>query len=154
MQARTSGPEVDREEWLAELYRAHVRTVRGYCQRFLKNEQDAEDATQEVFLRAIGSLHAAPQSGQARSWLITVAQNHCFDIMRRRRRMQVALTTLAADGDGGAQSEADIMNRQLLEAVLKQLGERDRRALWQSEIERRPIAEIAAQMGLSYTAAA
>ncbi len=154
MQARILAPEADRAEWLAALYQTHARAVRGYCQRFLKNQQDAEDATQEVFLRAIRSLDAVPASGQARRWLITVAQNYCFDVCRRRRRMQAVLTTLATEADAGEQSESDVMNRQLLEAVLKQLGTRDRRALWQSEIESRPIAEIAAQMGLSYMAAA
>ena len=144
-----------REEWLSDLYHAHAGAVRAYCQRFLRSADDAADATHEVFVRAMGGLQAPPRSGQARRWLITVAQNHCLDLVRRRRRMQSALTVLAADGEPRQQrSEADIMNRHLLEAVLQQLGPRERKALWQSAVEHRSIGEVAASLGISYSAAA
>lgn len=144
-----------REEWVSTLYQAHAGAVRAYCQRFLSSADDAADATHEVFVRAMGGLQAPPRSGQARRWLITVAQNYCLDLVRRRRRMQSALTVLAADGEPQPQrSEADIMNRHLLEAVLQQLGPRERKALWQSAVEHRSIGEIAASLGISYMAAA
>ena len=146
--------EEGRELWLSDLYQAHAGAVRAYCRRFLNSADDAADATHEVFVRAIGSLNAPAHSPQARRWLITVAQNYCLDLMRRRRRMQSALTVLASDGDRQEDSESDVINRRLLDAVLNQLGPRERQALWQSAIEHRSVGEIAASLGISYMAAA
>src|SRR5947209_2976559 len=114
-------PEDGRGEWLSELYQANARAVESYCRRFLNSAEDAADATHEVFLRALSSLDASPNSSQARGWLITVAQNYCLDVVRRRRRMQAALTTLGADAGRATESEAEVINRQLLQAVLQQL---------------------------------
>src|SRR2546421_1114335 len=150
----TPRPEDGRGEWLSELYQANAHAVESYCRRFLNSAEDAADATHEVFLRALSSLDASPSSGQARSWLITVAQNYCLDMVRRRRRMQVALTTLGAEAGREVESEAQVINRQLLHAVLQQLGERERQALWQSAVERRTLTEIASYLGMSYMAAA
>ena len=150
----TARPEDGRGEWLSELYQANARAVESYCRRFLNSAEDAADATHEVFLRALSSLDASPSSSQARSWLITVAQNYCLDVVRRRRRMQAALTTLGADAGRTTESEAEVINRQLLQAVLQQLGERERQALWQSAVERRTLTEIASYLGMSYMAAA
>lgn len=143
----------DRSEWLSRLYEANADAVFGRCRRMLGNPEDAADASHEVFLRAISSLDADPNSRQARNWLITVAQNHCLDLIRRRRRMQAALTNLASEHPREQESEAEAMNRHLLQTVLSKLGERERLALWQSAVERRSLGEIAGALGLSYAAA-
>ena len=147
------GTPAERGEWLSELYEANARAVFGRCRRLLANAEDAADACHEVFVRAISSLQAPPRSPQARSWLLIVAQNHCLDLLRRRRRMEAALVNLAVDAERDGASEAEVHNRQLLDAVLRQLGARERLALWQSAIESRSLGEIAAQLGLSYAAA-
>jgi RNA polymerase sigma-70 factor (ECF subfamily) len=144
---------VDRSAWLTELYEAHSQAVFSYCRRFLANAEDAADASHEVFIKAISALEADPKSPQARSWLLTVAQRHCVDLARRRQRLQKALSTLAYAPDDRPESEAEVVNRQLLQSVMAQLGERERLALWQSAVEQRPIAEIAGSLGVSYAAA-
>lgn len=154
MSVGTAQVEESRGDWLSDLYQAHAGAVRAYCHRFLNSPDDAADAAHEVFVRAIGSLQAPARSPQARRWLITVAQNYCLDLMRRRRRMQSALTVLASDGEPQHDSETEVMNRRLLQAVLSQLGQRERQALWQSAIQHRSLGEIAASLGISYMAAA
>jgi RNA polymerase sigma factor (sigma-70 family) len=128
--------------------------VFNLCRRLLNSREDAADATHEVFLRAFASLSEPPTSQQARAWLMTAARNHSIDLLRRRQRFGSALTTLAATADSGVDSVETVEDRQLLLAVLQQLGVRDREALWQSAVERRPVAEIARSFGLSYMAAA
>ncbi|HEY9286455.1 MAG TPA: sigma-70 family RNA polymerase sigma factor [Candidatus Dormibacteraeota bacterium] len=154
MSVRAARIEEGREDWLADLYQAHAGAVQAYCRRFLNSPDDAADATHEVFVRAIGSLQAPARGPQARRWLITVAQNYCLDLMRRRRRMQSALTVLASDGEPQYDSESEVTNRGLLQAVLSRLGCRERQALWQSAVEHRSVGEIAASLGISYMAAA
>jgi RNA polymerase sigma-70 factor (ECF subfamily) len=144
----------ERRRWLSELYEANSAAVFNQCRRLLTSREDAADATHEVFLRAAASLSEAPDTPQARAWLITVARNHSIDLLRRRERFGSALVTLAATADAGSESVGAVEDRQLLLAVLKQLDVRDRQALWESAVERRPLAEIAHSFGLSYMAAA
>jgi len=143
-----------RRRWLSELYEANSAPVFNLCRRLLDSREDAADATHEVFLRAAASLFEPPRSLQARGWLTTVARNYCIDLLRRRERFGSALTTLAATADAGADSVQSVEDRQLLTAVLQQLGVRDREALWQSAVEHRSLPEIARSFNLSYTAAA
>lgn len=143
-----------RRRWLSELYEANSAAVFNLSRRLLNSREDAADATHEVFLRAAASLSEPPRSPQARGWLTTVARNYCIDLLRRRERFGSALTTLAATADTGVDSVQSVEDRQLLRAVLRQLGVRDREALWQSAVERRSLAEIARSFNLSYTATA
>ena len=143
-----------RRRWLSELYEANSAAVFNLNRRLLNSRDDAADATHEVFLRAAASLDEPPNSPQARGWLLTVARNHAIDIIRRRERLGTAMVTLAATADAGPDAVAAVEDRELLLAVLRELGVRDREALWQSAVERRPLAEIARSFNLSYTAAA
>lgn len=69
----------------AELYRAYYRRVYGLCRQLLGSADQAQDAAQEVFLRAhrrFGDYDAArPFAG----WILRIASNHCIDVVRRRK---------------------------------------------------------------------
>jgi RNA polymerase sigma-70 factor (ECF subfamily) len=120
----------------------------------LRNADDAADATQEVFLIALESLDPAAKNGTARAWLLTVARNHCLDLLRRRKRLGKALTTLGPDDGRGTDIETAVADRDFVDIVFKQLSTRERQALWQSAVESRPLADIASGLRLSYMAAA
>ena len=143
-----------RRRWLSELYEANSAAIFNLCRRLLNSREDAADATHEVFLRAAASLFEAPGSPQARGWLTRVARNYCIDLLRRRERFGSALITLAATADPDGDSVQSVEDRELLTTVLRQLGVRDREALWQSAVELRSLPEIARSFNLSYTAAA
>jgi RNA polymerase sigma-70 factor (ECF subfamily) len=143
-----------RRQWLSELYKANAPAVFKQCRRLLKSPEDAADATQEIFLRAATSLSEDVVGAQAGAWLNTVARNYCIDLIRRRERLGSAMTTLGATADAPAAPEESVENRELLLAVLPQLGVRERQALWQSAVEDLPLSEIARSLGISYLAAA
>jgi RNA polymerase sigma-70 factor (ECF subfamily) len=73
-----------------QLIRKYQRTVHRLACRLLGDSDDAGDATQEVFLRAYENLPRFRADGNFRSWLLTIATNHCmsFRRYRRRRRME------------------------------------------------------------------
>ena len=143
-----------RRRWLSELYEANSAAIFNLCRRLLDSREDAADAMHEVFLRAAASLFEPPRSPQARGWLTTVTRNYCIDLLRRRERFGSALITLAATADAGGDSVQSVEDRELLTTVFRQLGVRDREALWQSAVELRSLPEIARSFNLSYTAAA
>ena len=81
-------------EAFAALYDRYLARVYGYCCRLLGAREAAEDATTEVFMRALAALPAY-RTGSFRSWLFAIAHNVIAD-ERRRQRPTVSLT-LAAD---------------------------------------------------------
>jgi RNA polymerase sigma-70 factor (ECF subfamily) len=141
-------------QWLAAVYEAHFAAVLRRCNAILKSGEDAADAAHEVFLIALNSLEPDTEEKRARAWLLTVAHNHCLDLLRRRQRFGRALLTLGADHDAPGDLEAGVVDRDFVDGLLRQLSLRERLALWQSAVEHRSLADIANGLQLSYAAAA
>jgi RNA polymerase sigma-70 factor (ECF subfamily) len=143
----------EQRQWLAALYQANFPVVFKRCSRLLRSADDAADAAHEVFLIALRSLDPRTEERRARAWLLTVAQNHCLDLLRRRKRFGRALVTLGVDDDDD-DVQAAVVDRDFVDNLLQQLSFRERMALWQSAVEHRPLADIASGLQLSYAAAA
>ena len=69
-----------------ETYRTHYRRILALCRYLLKSVHDAEDAAQEVFLRAYRNRSTMDASKSPLNWLLKTATNHCLDRLRRRKR--------------------------------------------------------------------
>ena len=69
---------------LAALFQAHKRQVYRRALRLMGNAADAEDVTQEVFIKA---MRSPPLEGREQvAWLYRVTTNHCLDVLRGRGR--------------------------------------------------------------------
>jgi RNA polymerase sigma-70 factor, ECF subfamily len=66
-----------------ELYR---RELTGFCYRMLGSGYEAEDAVQEVMIRALRAGEAFEGRSSLRSWLYRIATNVCLDMLRSRNR--------------------------------------------------------------------
>lgn len=114
--------------------------------RYLGDERDADDLTQETYERAIGSLHRYRADGAARGWLLTIARRVCVDHTRRavrRRRRDGHLRDQAAAGRTATPFRDDDAGRVALETVIGQL-----------DTDRRAAFVLTQSMGLSYDEAA
>jgi RNA polymerase sigma-70 factor (ECF subfamily) len=69
---------------LEQLLGPHRRSVVAVCYGILGNAEDAEDAAQETFLRALRGLARFRGDSAFRSWLIRIALNLCFSRKRSR----------------------------------------------------------------------
>jgi RNA polymerase sigma factor (sigma-70 family) len=154
-QSAISAPiSAEQQRWLAALYEANVAAVSRRCGAILRSGDEAADAVHEVFLIALNSLAPDTEAKRARAWLLTVAQNHCVDVLRRQQRFGRALVKLGADRDARGDLEAGVVDRDFVDGLLRQLSLRERLALWQSAVEHRSLADIATGLQLSYAAAA
>lgn len=106
----------------------HLVPILRYATRLLGNPQDAEDATQDAFLRLW--QHAADfetRGHKPSTWLYRVAHNLCVDRLRKRRDHvdESALTTPAQSHEAYAAKEL----AEQLERALAELPERQRAAI-------------------------
>jgi RNA polymerase sigma-70 factor (ECF subfamily) len=76
----------DEAAW-RELVAQHTRRVFGVAYRFVGKVDDAEDLTQEIFVKLYQNLERyRPGDGSFATWLMTLARNHAIDDYRRRRQ--------------------------------------------------------------------
>ncbi len=71
--------------------------------RMLRNEEEARDAVQEVFLRVHRALGSFDQRRKFSTWILRITTNHCIDRIRRRR-----IKTLSIDLDETEEDRAPI----------------------------------------------
>lgn len=69
----------------SRLVQAYQRPVYNLTYRMLGNQQEAEDAAQETFLRAYAGLRKYSPEHKFSTWLFSIANHHCIDRLRKRR---------------------------------------------------------------------
>jgi RNA polymerase sigma-70 factor (ECF subfamily) len=77
---------------LTELYHRHQTMVRARARRLMGNAADAEEAVQDVFVRAMDHLPVF-DSGEGTGWLYRVTTNLCLTQLRDERRRASLLQT-------------------------------------------------------------
>jgi RNA polymerase sigma-70 factor (ECF subfamily) len=96
----------------ATLYRSHYPRVFGLCRRLLGGAGSAEDATQEVFLRAFRALDRYDSRQPFAAWVLGIASNHCIDLVRRRAqgaKLFEEYDAHAADLDASTPTALDVL---------------------------------------------
>jgi RNA polymerase sigma factor (sigma-70 family) len=75
------------------------RPIYHFAYRLLGRAEDAEDATQDVFIQVYGALPRARLDVPLRPWVYRIARNRCLDLLKRKRAVPFA--ALAADDEDG-----------------------------------------------------
>ena len=70
------------------LVRAYQTRVVRYCLLLMRNPVDAEEAAQDVFVKAFRSLEQYKGDASFLTWIGRIAHNHCMDVLRRRTRQK------------------------------------------------------------------
>ncbi len=87
------------EAAVAALVRRHQTAVFNVAYRFLGNRQDAEDAAQEAFVKALRALDRFDLERPFAPWIKRIAANHCLNRLAAARiRPSVPESDLAAPG--------------------------------------------------------
>ncbi len=83
------------------LVRRNEACVRALCSAMLGDSTEAQDAAQDVFLKAFRGLRKFRADAAFSTWLYRIARNHCLDLLKtRKRRAEDSLDALLEKGDG------------------------------------------------------
>ena len=143
----------DEAAW-EELVRQHTRQVYGLCFRFTNSSQEAQDLTQEVFLRVFKTIKSFRSTeGSFGTWLARVTRNLLIDHYRRTRQQRVTdsiedqLPVLEQVGSSGAcrpdQALAGREASEILQATLQKLSPDLREAVILRDLQEMEYREIA-----------
>ncbi len=162
-------PVVSDEALLIKLYEQYRHPIHAYAYRLLNSREDADDVTQEVFIRACTSWDNLTERDKLSAWLYRIATNLCVDLLRRRKRISwwplggrvrsdessdeyiaTDLTAFLAD-DGGI---PEVAERELIRMALSHMPVDYAVVLVLSAAQGVPYQEIADIVGLSPNATA
>lgn len=108
-----------------EFYKRHVKLVYRICLLLLKNVEDAEDATQNVFLKLLGEERTFQSEEHEKAYLIVMARNTSISMLRQwHRKHRCDIQKLPEEG------QCDSHLRQELWQELACLSEKYRMVLY------------------------
>ena len=128
---------------LGQIYDRYSRLVYGLALRILSNQQEAEDLTQEIFLKFYQRGKYDPTRGSLASYLTTLTRSRAIDRLRSRSNRQQILTRWRQDM---FKTESNLPADQVL---LQHRRERVQFALSQLSDIQRQVLELAYYEGLS-----
>lgn len=133
----------------------NMRRVFLLIYRIVGNVDDAQDLTQEAFIKALQRQDQIKDLDRAAHWLSRIASNTAIDFLRRTGRVSFAdldempeLVT-ASGAEGPEQAVLRAERREHIEAGLAILTERERVALLLRDVEDLPAEEVAIQLSCS-----
>lgn len=85
----------DQDAW-ADIVRMHWRKVFNLAYKFVGRHDEAEELTQDIFLRIFKALHTFDRRANFQTWLISISRNLCIDHYRSKRKER---ETMARDVD-------------------------------------------------------
>jgi RNA polymerase sigma factor (sigma-70 family) len=140
-------------EWLGILLQRYTLLLLGVCMKYLKNEEEAKDSVQQVFLKVIQELHKYKVE-YFKSWLYMVAKNHCLMKLRDRQgKIPAELTErLTATPEEESDRQALVQNDRtldLVEAGLKELNKEQQQCVTLFYLQKKSYQEISEETGYS-----
>ncbi len=138
---------------LGELYQRYMELVYGVCLKYLKEPEDAQDAVMIIFEELVTKLQKHPVDN-FKSWLYTLAKNHCLMRLRSLKRMptvKMAGEFMQSSEDGHLE---DVLAREdnfkQLDYCLGQLTTEQRKVIELFYLQDKCYNEITAETGLEW----
>lgn len=143
------------KEAFEELIHRHQNRVFAVARGILKRQEDVEDISQQVFVKAYFALKKFDQRSAFTTWLYKITVNECWDLLRKRKvrplvyeadfsEEQMRHYQATKEQSDGAPDLVDRLDaRARVERLLGFLDERDRGMLVLKEVEGFAIEEIA-----------
>ncbi|MGN7723340.1 RNA polymerase sigma factor [Chitinophaga sp. 22620] len=139
-------------DWIGILFDRYALLLLGLCMKYLKNEEDARDSVQQIFLKVLSDIHKHDVV-YFKAWIYQVARNHCLMQLRHHKELE-----LKEDYMPGAAQQEDISTEvyvqkdTMLEHMGRALGELNKEqatCVRMFYLEKKSYQEITDETGFS-----
>ena len=145
----------DQTAW-EDIVRQHRRKVFNIAYKFTGRHDEAEDLTQDVFLKNFKSLHTFDRRANFQTWLVSVSRNLCIDHYRSVRKERETIDrdvdagelTPSAPGQNAYQALEQRDRVELLRKAMSELAPSLRTAVMLRDIQELSYQEIADHLQL------
>jgi RNA polymerase sigma-70 factor (ECF subfamily) len=139
------------QEWIGILLQRYTLLLLGVCMKYLKNETEAKDCVQQIFLKVLTEVPKY-RIDYFKSWLYMVAKNHCLMRLRDKDKSTKELT----EKTNPAQVETDkqdlLQNEhtyELLEEAIEELNAEQKTCITHFYLQKLSYQQIAQKTGFS-----
>jgi RNA polymerase sigma-70 factor (ECF subfamily) len=160
---RAKSGDLEAFEALTNRYEQRVYSL---ALRMLRQEQDAEDVTQQTFLSALEHLSGFRGEASFSTWLLRIATHAALKVIRKRKGLDTVSLEEATEGTNDSdavphpeyiadwrQSPEELVHKneieRLLDEALSHLAEKHRMVFLLRDVEGLPVKETAEALGLS-----
>ncbi|AZK47970.1 RNA polymerase sigma factor [Paenibacillus lentus] len=125
-----------------------------YCSRMLSNRQEAEDAVQDILVKAFEKIELFEPNGSFSSWLYKIAHHHCLNLLRKRSVQRKFQSWFRQDAvtESAEQTMMSQLFGEPLASAITSLSAEERSLLILRALEEKSFAEIGEISGKSMEA--
>ena len=131
------------------IYDRYTNKVYAKCISMLKDNEAAEDATQEIFVKILLSLSRFTGKSKFSTWIYSITYNYCIDMIRREKKdMEVAVNDFSRiDTEDDNLLDAEILETNIsrLRVILNHMSAEDKSILmmkYQDDLSIREICDM------------
>ncbi len=133
-------------EWMGILLERYTLLLLGVCMKYLKNEEEAKDCVQQIFLKVLNEA-GKYKIDYFKSWLYMVAKNHCLmrlrDVQGRNTKEINEQVYIAAEDADKSEFNQNEKTYSLLEEAMGELNEEQKLCVTLFYLQKKSYQQIA-----------
>jgi len=138
--------QTQNNEWLGILLQRYTLLLFGVCMKYLKDENDARDCVQQIFLKVIQEA-GKYKIDYFKSWLYMVAKNQCLTLLRDKKgkaplELNDNNSQLAEDAEVLMDNGSPVVSDEMLQVALQELNEEQYKCVTLFYLKKRSYQEI------------
>lgn len=135
--------------WIGALLERYTLLLLGVCMKYLKNEEEAKDAVQQIFLKVLNEI-GKYKIDYFKSWLYMVAKNYCLMKLRSQQgktTKEITEDTIAAKADAKSEIADNELTYELLEEAINELSNEQRQCVILFYLQKNSYQQISEKTG-------
>jgi RNA polymerase sigma-70 factor (ECF subfamily) len=144
-----------------ELVERYQNKVFSIIYGILRNQNDAEDISQQVFAKIYVSIQNFDSRSTLLTWIYKITVNECYDYLRKKRVRKLVyesditeedtrlMENSGASADRSVSVDTRLSQRELVSKLLMKISEEDRNLILLKEVEGHSVEELAQMTGMN-----
>lgn len=129
-----------------ELIKPYIKPAYNIALKYLKNREDAQDISQDAFVKVMKSIHSFKGNASFSTWIYRIVINLCHDFYSKNKKKSQALENLTCIYSESDLNEEIVMKKdksQVIHEILQEMDEEKRRILILRDVQGFKYDEIA-----------